>query len=254
MSDDVLVTCGDGIAIVTLNRPAVRNAVNRAVTEALAAAMDELDRRRDLRVGILTGAGGNFCSGMDLKAYLHGEIPLIEGRGFAGLTERPPEKPLIAAVEGHAVAGGFELALACDLIVAAENARFGLPEVKRGLVATGGGLLRLPQQMPYRRALEMALTGDTISAEEARHFGLINRVTPPSGALDGALALARAIVANGPLAVAASKRILREAPDWTSDRMFANQQALAEPAFASADAREGAAAFVEKRPPRWRGE
>ncbi len=254
MSDEVLLTCGDGIAVVTLNRPAVRNAVNRAAAEAIARAMDELDSRADLRVGILTGAGGIFSSGMDLKAYLHGEIPVIDGRGFAGLVERPPEKPLIAAVEGHAVAGGFELALACDLIVAAEDARFGLPEVKRGLIAAGGGLLRLPRQMPYRRALEMALTGDTITAGEALAFGLINRVTPAGGALEGAMALARAIVANGPLAVAASKRVLREAPDWPNDAMFARQQEIAERALNSADAREGAAAFVEKRAPRWRGE
>lgn len=254
MSDEVLLEERDGVLVVTLNRPERRNAVNRAVADGIAAAMDRLDRDKGLRVGILTGAGGCFCSGMDLKAYLEGELPIVEGRGFGGLVERPPDKPLVAAVEGHAVAGGFELALSCDLIVAARDARFGLPEVKLGLVATGGGLLRLPRQMPQRRALEMVLTGDSIAAAEALTLGLINRVTPSGAALEGALALARSIAANGPLAVDASKRILREAPDWAGRDAFARQQAIAESVFASADACEGPAAFFDKRPPLWRGE
>lgn len=253
MSDEILLHDSDGILTITINRPAAKNAVNRAVAEGIARAVDLLDGRADLRVGILTGAGGTFCSGMDLKGFLSGELPVIEGRGFGGLVERPPEKPLIAAIEGYALAGGFELSLACDLAVAAENARFGIPEAKRGLVAAAGGLVRLPRMAPYRVALELALTGEMIPAARAYELGLLNRIVPAGQALEGALALARAIVANGPLAVAASKRVMRDSASWSAEQMWSRQNAATSPIFASEDAREGAAAFAEKRAPNWKG-
>ncbi|MDX6393856.1 MAG: enoyl-CoA hydratase [Streptosporangiaceae bacterium] len=253
MSDEVIVERGGGVLTVTLNRPEVRNAINAATARAVAAAVDELDASQDLSVAVLTGSGGMFCAGMDLKAFLAGERPTVPGRGFAGLVERPPRKPIIAAVEGAAVAGGFEIALACDLIVAAENARFGLPEVQRGLVAAGGGLLRLSRHVPYHLAVQWALTGDYVSAAEARAAGLVSRITAPGDALAQALELARRIARNGPLALAATKRVLAECQDWTSAEAFARQREITEPVRESADAREGARAFVEKRAPQWQG-
>ena len=220
----------------------------------LAAALEALDARRDLAVGILTGAGGTFSAGMDLKAFLRGESPAVPGRGFGGMTEAPPAKPMIAAVEGYALAGGCELMLSCDLVVAAEDARFGLPEVKRGLVAAAGGLLRLPQRLPRNIAMELALTGDFLSAAEARQYGLVNRLTQPGEALAGALELAERITANAPLAVRASKEIIVKSTDWPDDEAFGNQARLIQPVFGSADAQEGARAFAEKRPAVWRGE
>ncbi|MDR7946973.1 crotonase/enoyl-CoA hydratase family protein [Achromobacter aegrifaciens] len=252
-SDEVLLESSDGILTITINRPQARNAVTLAVARAIAAAVDELDDREDLRIGILTGAGGSFCAGMDLKGFLRGERPSIEGRGFGGLTMRPPKKPLIAAVEGYALAGGFELVLACDLVVAAENAQFGVPEVKRGLAATAGGLVRLPRQLPCRVAMELALTGDMFPAARALSYGLINQVTAPGEALQGARELARRIVANGPLAVAASKRVVAESQGWPADEIWSRQAELTEHVFTSADAREGSAAFAEKRAPVWQG-
>ncbi|WP_137389623.1 crotonase/enoyl-CoA hydratase family protein [Rhodoligotrophos defluvii] len=243
----------DGIAIIEINRPEARNAVNRAVAEGIAQAVQTLDRRDDLRVGILTGAGGTFCSGMDLKAFLRGEKVTIEGRGFAGLVQAPPKKPLIAAAEGYVLAGGFELALTCDLIVASREAKFGLPEVKRGLVANAGGMIRLPRQIPQRIAMELVLTGDMISAERAERYGLVNRVVEPGTALEEALKLARAIVENGPMAVAVSKRVVLESQDWSTTEMFQRQQEITAPIFTSEDAREGATAFAEKRKPVWKG-
>src|SRR5690349_21451547 len=198
MSDLVNTQHVDGVQLITINRPEVRNAINMATAEAIAAAIDELDARDDLVAGVLTGAGPSFCTGMDLKAFLAGERPSVPGRGFAGIVERPPGKPVIAAVEGYAVAGGFEIALACDMIVAAEDARFGLPEVKRGLVAAGGGLLRLPRRAPYHLVVEWALTGRMVPAALAHEVHLVNRLTEPGKALDGALDLAREIAANGP--------------------------------------------------------
>jgi len=251
MTQEVLVTESDGVQIITLNRPEARNAATLAIAQGVAAALDELDSRADLSAAVITGAGGTFCSGMDLKGFLRGERPRIDGRGFAGLTERPPKKPLIAAVEGYALAGGFEMVLACDLAVAAEDARFGLPEVKRGLVATAGGLVRLPRQVPQRVAMEMALTGGMISAARLYECGLLNRVVESGKALEEALALARAIAENGPLAVITSKRIIIESADWPSTEVFERQRAFAEPVFQSPDAREGAAAFAEKRKPVW---
>jgi len=251
MEAEVLVRHEDGIAIITINRPQQRNAVNRAVSYGVCAAMDELDSRPDLRVGILTGAGGTFCSGMDLKAFLRGEVTRVEGRGILGIAMTPPQKPVIAAVEGYALAGGFEAVLACDLVVAARDAQFGLPEVKRGLAAAAGGLLRLPRLLPARIAMELALTGDMVGAERLAQFGLINAITEPGGALDGAIALARRIIANAPLSVAASKRVMVEQQDWPLAEMWANQAAITGPVLASADAREGSAAFAERRPPVW---
>jgi len=219
----------------------------------VAAAMDELDSNDDIRVAILTGAGGTFCSGMDLKAFVTGEMPMVEGRGFAGITEKPPQKPLIAAVEGYALAGGLELMITCDLIVAADNAKFGIPEVKRGLAAAAGGLIRLPRQIPSRLAMELALTGDFITAERAERMGLINRVVPAGTALDAAKELAAAICANGPLAVRISKQVVTQSGDWSGEEMWQKQQEVVMPIFTSEDAIEGATAFAEKRAPNWKG-
>lgn len=243
----------DGVAVVTLNRPRVRNAVNQAIAGGVAAAMDEFDARDDVRAIIITGAGPTFCSGMDLKAFLAGEIPSIPGRGLAGLTEAPPKKPLIAAIEGHVLAGGFEIALACDLIVASESATFGLPEVKRGLVAAGGGLLRLPTRIPYQVALEAALTGNPLTAQRAYSLGLANRLTDPGMALEGARELAREIAENGPLAVQVTKQIVSESAEWSREDMWDRQAQFSGPVFISEDAQEGAQAFAQKRSPKWTG-
>ena len=253
MSDEVLTSAEDGVLIVTLNRPEARNAANKALAEGVVAAMDELDGNDELRVAVLTGAGGTFCSGMDLKAFITGETPQIPGRGFAGLTEASPKKPLIAAVEGYALAGGLELAISCDMIIAADDARFGIPEVKRGLAAAAGGLVKLPRQIPSRVAMELALTGDFITAQRAYELGLINQVVPAGTALDAAKELAAKIAANGPLAVAASKAVIMGQADWSQDEMFDKQNAIAMPVFTSEDAIEGATAFAEKRAPNWKG-
>jgi enoyl-CoA hydratase len=242
----------DGVQVVTLNRPEARNAINTATAEAVATAMEELDSRDDLVAGVITGAGKSFCAGMDLKAFLADERPSVPGRGFAGLVERPPAKPLVAAVEGHAIAGGFEIVLACDLIVASEEAMFGFPEVKRGLVAAGGGLLRLPQRVPYHLAVEWSLTGELVPARTAHEAHLTNRLTPPGEALPAALELARTVARNGPLAVRATKEIINAAPDWPSDQAFERQREISEPVRSSEDAREGALAFKEKRTPIWK--
>ncbi|OBH57954.1 enoyl-CoA hydratase [Mycobacterium mantenii] len=249
---EVLVEQRDRILIITINRPKAKNAVNSAVANGLAAAADRLDDEPGLSVGILTGAGGSFCAGMDLKAFARGELPIVEGRGM-GFTERPPVKPLIAAVEGYALAGGTELALATDLIVASKDSAFGIPEVKRGLVAGGGGLLRLPQRIPSAIAMELALTGENLSAERAHALGMVNVLAEPGGALDAAIDLAERIAANGPLAVAATKRIIVESRGWSPENMFAEQNKLLAPVFSSNDAKEGAIAFAEKRPPKWTG-
>jgi enoyl-CoA hydratase len=249
---EVLVEQRDRILIITINRPKAKNAVNSAVANGLAEAVDRLDSDPGLSVGILTGAGGSFCAGMDLKAFARGELPIVEGRGM-GFTERPPDKPLIAAVEGYALAGGTELALSTDLIVASKESAFGIPEVKRGLVAGGGGLLRLPQRIPSAIAMELALTGENLSAERAHALGMVNVLAEPGAALDEAIALAEKIAANGPLAVAATKKIIVESRGWSPDIMFAEQNKLLMPVFSSNDAKEGAIAFAEKRPPKWTG-
>ncbi len=251
-TDEVLTEVKDGVLIVTINRPEAKNAMNKAAAERIAAAMDRLDAEDDLRVGILTGAGGTFCSGMDLKGFLRGESPSIEGRGFGGVVQAPPKKPLIAAVEGYALAGGLELMIACDLVVANAGAKFGIPEAKRGLVAAAGGVMMLPDQIPERIAMELALTGDFIDAGRAYELGLINSVTD-GAALDGALELAGRIAANGPLAVRVSKQVLKESRGWAMEDRYSNQGKLIAPVFVSEDAREGAAAFAEKRAPNWKG-
>lgn len=249
----VLVEARDGVQIITINRPEARNALNGDVARGIASAVDELEARDDLRVGVLTGAGGTFCSGMDLKAFLTGDMPVVEERGLGGITQAPPRKPLIGAVEGWAVAGGFELLLACDMVVASETSKLGVPEVKRALVAGAGAALLLAQRLPQAIALELLLTGDPITARRAAELGLVNRLTPEGGALDGALDLAAAIAANGPLAVAITKEIARSASDWTLAEGWERQAKLMEPVFTSEDAQEGATAFAEKRTPVWKG-
>jgi enoyl-CoA hydratase len=253
MSDEVLVDIADGIMTITLNRPKAKNAANQALAVAVSAAIDELDSNDDVKVAILTGAGGTFCAGMDLKAFVSGETPNIEGRGFAGLTEYSPRKPLIAAVEGYALAGGLELAISCDLIVTADDAKFGIPEVKRGLAAAAGGLMKLPRQIPPRLAMELALTGDFIDAQRAAQLGLVNEVVPSGTALEAAKVLAARIVANGPLAVAVSKQVVLESANWSGDEMWDKQAELVMPVFTSEDAIEGSVAFAEKRAPNWKG-
>ncbi|MGC0363035.1 enoyl-CoA hydratase [Rhodococcus sp. 27YEA15] len=252
MADEVLTDRRGRTLIITINRPQARNAINSAVSHGLAAAVDELDNSDDLSVAVLTGAGGTFCAGMDLKAFVAGENVMVPGRGL-GFTEAPPRKPIISAVEGFALAGGTELVLATDLVVASSEAKFGIPEVKRGLVAGAGGLLRLPKRIPYQKALELALTGEHFTAQEAHGYGFVNTLTEPGKALEGALDLADRITANGPLAVAATKEIIVKGGQWSADEAFAKQLEVMGPIFVSEDAREGATAFAEKRAPVWKG-
>jgi enoyl-CoA hydratase len=241
------------VLLITLNRPEVRNAVNSALAAGVAGALEELDRDDALSVGVLTGAGGFFSAGMDLGAFVKGESAWFGDRGFAGLTQRASRKPLIAAIEGFALAGGMEIALACDLIVAARGAKMGIPEVKRSLVAAGGALLRMPRRMPYHVVMELALTGDPQPAERFHDYGLVNRLVDPGSAVDVALELAAGLAKNAPLALIATKRILEEQFDWSSAEMWDRQGAISGPVFASEDAREGSAAFKEKREPVWKG-
>ena len=253
MSEQEVLTQVEGnVLIVTINRPEAKNAMTKAAAEGIAAAMDMFDADIDLRCAIITGAGGTFCSGMDLKGFLRGESPSIPGRGFGGLAQWTPKKPLIAAVDGYALAGGMELALSCDLIVAHAAAKFGIPEAKRGLAAAAGGLIKLPRQIPPRIAMELALTGDFITAARAYELGFINQVSEgPS--LEAAMALAARVAANGPLALIASKAIVRDSHEWSEAEMWDKQQAYITPVFTSQDAREGATAFAEKRAPNWQG-
>jgi enoyl-CoA hydratase len=253
MSDEVLVETGGGIMTITLNRPRARNAINRALSVGVGAALDEFDARADLTVAILTGAGRTFCSGMDLRAFVRGESPMLP-KGLAGITGQPPAKPVIAAVEGYALAGGFEIALACDLITAADDASFGLPEPKRGLIAGGGGLYRLPRRIPYNVAMQLCLTGGFLSAVDAHRYGLVNTLTSPGGALEAAKALATEIAANAPKAVERSKAIVTASADWPTDRWVELQAPIFEAAIRSKDAIEGSLAFTEKRAPVWTGE
>jgi enoyl-CoA hydratase len=242
------------ILVITISRPAHRNAINVATATAVAAAMEELDADPQLAAGIVTGAGGCFSAGMDLKEFASGSRPVVAGRGFAGFVEQPPAKPLIAAVEGWALGGGFEMVLACDMAVAGRGARFGLPEVTRGLAARGGGALRLARRLPYAIAMEVVLTGAPISAARAAEYGLVNRLVPDGESLAAALDLAAVIARNAPLSVRASKRVVVESADWDVGEGFARQAEYFEPVFSSADAAEGARAFSEKRPPRWSGQ
>jgi enoyl-CoA hydratase/carnithine racemase len=254
MSAPVRMDVSDGIAVSTLDRPEVRNAVDLPTAEAIAAALDELDDRPDIRGGVLTGTGSVFSAGMDLKAFsATGERPLTKNRGAFGIVESPPAKPLIAAVEGKALGGGFEIVLACDLIVAAEDAWFGLPEVRRGLVAAAGGVLRLPRRIPRAVAMELALTGEPVTAARALELGLVNRVAPTGTAVAAATALAAVVSANAPLAVRTVKLLVGHAADWPAEEAFARQAPYTDAVRSSDDAAEGARAFVEKRAPEWTG-
>jgi enoyl-CoA hydratase len=255
MSELVNIQVIDKIQVITVNRPEARNAINYETAQELLKAFEALDANPDVVAGILTGANNTFCSGMDLKAFAKsGQRPYAGDRGFAGICEKPPRKPLIAAIEGYALAGGFEMALSCDLIVAANNATFGLPEVKRGIVPGSGGMMRLPSRIPYHVAMEAVLTGDMIPAERMSQFGLVNRLVEPGKALEAALELARVIAANGPLAVQTAKQIMVQSRDWRQADMFDLQRPRIAHIFTSADAKEGATAFAEKRQPVWRGE
>jgi len=249
----VLTERRDRVLLITLNRPEARNAVNLALAEGVAAALDTLDDDGDLSAGVLTGAGKGFSAGMDLKAFVAGQRPWVGDRGFAGIVQRASRKPLIAAIEGFAVAGGLEIALSCDLIVASRGAKLGIPEVKRSLVAAAGALRRLPQRLPYNVAMELALTGDPLTAERAYELGLVNRVAEPGEALAAALELAAIIAKNGPLALDATKATLQQQFDWGEAEFWQRQGELAGPVMASEDAREGAIAFSEKREPVWQG-
>lgn len=253
MSEELFVSSENGVMVFEMNRPEARNAMNKSMAEAISVALDKFEADDEARVAVLTGAGGTFCSGMDLKGFLRGETPFVKDRGFGALTQYTPTKPIIAAVEGYALAGGFELMISCDLVVAAEDAQFGIPEVKRSLVAAAGGVIKLPEQISPRLAMELALTGDFISAARAYEIGLINEVVPSGQAVAGAKKLAGRIAGNGPLAVAASKKILRESSAWEKDKIWGLQDDITKSVFSSQDAIEGATAFAEKRKPIWKG-
>lgn len=249
----VLADRQDGVLTITINRPGQKNAVNRETALQLAAALDQLDADPTLAVGVLTGAGGTFSAGMDLKAFANGQTPILPGRGFGGLTRAVVRKPLIAAVEGWALGGGFEMALACDLIVAADTAKFGLTEVKRGLIAGEGGVIRLPRRLPYHVAMRVLLTGEPISAVDADKYGLLSELTVAGGALAAAQELARHITVNAPLALAKVKDVLRVTQGLNDADAFERQSEDAHSLLTTEDAHEGALAFAEKRAPVWRG-
>ncbi|MFE5108061.1 crotonase/enoyl-CoA hydratase family protein [Streptomyces sp. NPDC056663] len=251
--DTVLHERHGAVLTITLNRPAQKNAVDHEVAVRLASALDLLDADPGLSVGVLTGSGGVFSAGMDLKAFAKGELPLLPGRGLGGLTRAVVRKPLIAAVEGWALGGGFEMVLACDLIVAAQDARFGFPEVTRGLVAAEGGLVRLPRRLPYHVAARVLLTGEPLTAAEGKEYGLVDELTPPGAALDAARELAERVARSAPLALAAVKEVLRETQGLNESDAFTRQDELTSGLFSSEDAQEGAQAFAEKRTPVWHG-
>ncbi len=253
MSGEVLLERRGAVQVITINRPEARNALNAAVAVGIRDAVDELDADGELRAGVLTGAGGTFSAGMDLKAFLKGETPSFPGRGLCGITQTPPRKPLVGAAEGWALAGGFELLLACDLVVAGASARFGVPEVQRSLVAGAGGALQLTQRVPRALALELLLTGDPIGAARAAEIGLVNRVVDDGKALEEAIGLAERIAANAPLAVMATKQIALHGGDWSAAERWDEAAKLMRPVFTSEDSREGARAFAEKRAPVWKG-
>ncbi len=253
MADEVLSERRGAVALLTINRPEARNAINRATALALEAALAAADADDAVRAVVLTGAGDKaFSAGMDLKAFAAGEVPFTD-HGFAGITTHVLTKPVIAAVNGPALAGGFEIVLSCDLVVAAEGAIFGIPEAQRGLVAGAGGLVRLPRRIPLAQAYELALLADPISATRAYELGLVNRVVPAGDLLETALALGERIARNAPLAVATSKRVIRETVDLPEAEAWPVNDAAFAAIGASADALEGAIAFAEKRAPNWTG-
>lgn len=237
------------VMVITLNRPEAMNAINGALSEGLRSAVQELDSDSGLTAGVVTGAGKGFCSGMDLKAFSRGEDigPMLE------FVQNGAAKPLVGAIEGFALAGGLELALSCDLLVAARGAKLGIPEVGVGLFAAGAGLFRLPGRVGYGTAMEMAITGDPITAEEAADHGLVSRLTEPGEALSAALVLAERIARNAPLAVAASKQLIRATQGATEEELWKIQRPHMATVWKSGDAKEGPRAFAEKRPPEWTG-
>jgi len=243
------------VEVLTINRPEARNAINGDVTAAMAAALDELAEDDDCWVVVLTGSGDkSFSAGMDLKAFASGQgAGIIDQHGFASITRRWFPKPIIAAVNGACLAGGCEIMLSCDLVVAAGHATFGIPEAKRGLIAGAGGLIRLPRRIPRAVALELALTGEAIDASRAMQVGLVNKVVPAEQLMDQALALAEQIAANAPLAVRKSKQVMLESADLAEADAWALNDGLFGEIFTSADAMEGAVAFAEKRAPNWQG-
>jgi enoyl-CoA hydratase/carnithine racemase len=254
MSDLILYEASDGVATITINRPEVRNAMNYEAAQEMAAAVDRFDSDDEVRVGILTGAGGVFCAGMDLKAVAAGgRRPITESRGSLGICSRPPEKPVIAAVEKFALGGGLELALACDLIVAGRDAKLGLPEVKRGQIPAAGGVIKLPRRIPSALALELIMTGEVLSTNRAFELGLVSRLAEPGEVYVAACGLAARIAANAPLAVRTAKRLVYDSAVWPIDEAFDRQQPLVQIIRESDDALEGAQAFVEKRAPVWSG-
>ena len=243
------------VGIIRINRPEARNAVNGDVATGMEAALDDFEADDNIQAVIITGNGPTFCAGADLKLVATGragEIATKRGN-FAGIVRRNYSKPLIAAVNGPALAGGFEIVLSCDLVVVADHATFGLPEVRRGLFAAAGGLIRLPKRVPLALATELAITGDPIDAARALQLGLVNRVVPVDEVVPAALELASRIAENGPLAIKNTLRMVREAGDLTEDDAWPRNFELAMEVFASKDSIEGATAFAEKRPPKWTG-
>lgn len=253
MADEVLSERRGHVELLTINRPEARNAINLATALALNAALNAAEVDDDVWVVVLTGAGDKaFSAGMDLKAFAAGEVPFTEN-GFGGITNREFSKPLIAAANGSALAGGFEIMISCDLVVAADHAKFGIPEASRGLVAGAGGLVRLPKRVPITIAYELALTAEPIDAFRAYELGLVNRVVPGDQVLTAALALAERIAKNAPLAVRASKQVMRQSADLHEADAWSKSQEAFAMIGRSADALEGAVAFAEKREPRWQG-
>lgn len=250
---ELIVEIKPPLLVLKINRPDARNAMTKSVAEGIASALEHLDSSPELAVAVITGSGGNFCAGMDLKRFARGELPKVPGRGFAGFVEAPPRKPLVAAVEGWALGGGFELVLACDMAVAAAGAKFGLPEVKRGLIARAGGAVRLPRLVPRVIANEILMSGAPITAAKAYEYGLVNRVVPDGEALGAAVALARTVAENAPLAVQGVKRLAVESEFWPTNEIFERQTTITDAVFDSEDAVEGRNAFAEKRQPVWRG-
>ena len=252
-AEPVLTERRGKVLLITLNRPEVRNAVNAALAEGVGDALDALDADDSLSVGVLTGAGGLFCAAWISARSSRASPPGLGDRGFAGIAQRSARKPLIAAIEGFALAGGLEIALACDLIVAAKGAKMGIPEAKRSILAAAGALLRLPRRMPYHLVMELALTGDPFPADRFYELGVVNRLVEPGATVDAALELAAQIGKNGPLALIASKQVLQQQLDWSSAEMWDKQGEIVGPLFSSEDAKEGASAFKEKREPVWKG-